>query len=72
MKAKQIWSFIGIVMIISFGLGVLIHFNTIMTALGIGRDTIETTQRVVTVRSVFTEIWLVLLSHFLLLWSTII
>jgi LytS/YehU family sensor histidine kinase len=27
-----------------------------MTALGIGRDTIETTQRVVTVKSVFTEI----------------
>ena len=56
MKTKQIWNFIGIVMIISFGLGVLIHFNTIITALGIGRDTIETTQRVVTVKSVYTEI----------------
>ena len=56
MKTKQIWNFIGIVMIISFGLGVLIHFNTIMTAIGIGRGTIETTQRVVTVKSVFTEI----------------
>lgn len=56
MKAKQIWNFIGIVMIISFGLGVLIHFNLIITALGIGREIIETTQRIVTVKSVFTEI----------------
>lgn len=56
MKTNQIWNFIGIVMIISLGLGFLIHFNTIITASGIGRDTIETTQRVVTVKSVFTEI----------------
>jgi LytS/YehU family sensor histidine kinase len=43
-------------MLISFGLGFLIHFNTVITAMGINRDTIETTQRVVTVKSVFTEI----------------
>jgi hypothetical protein len=56
MKTNRIWNFIGIIMIISFGLGFLIHFSTIITALGIGRDTIETTQRVVTVKSVFIEI----------------
>ena len=56
MKTKQIWNFIGIVMIISFGLGVLIHFNTIMTALAIGGDAIETTQSDVTVKSALTEI----------------
>jgi sensor histidine kinase YesM len=56
MKNKQIWNFIGIVLIISFVLGILIHFNTIITVFGIGRETIETTQRVSTVTSTLTEI----------------
>jgi LytS/YehU family sensor histidine kinase len=43
-------------MIISFGLGLLIHFNTVITALGLG-DTAVITQRVVTVKSVSTEIF---------------
>ena len=56
MKTKQIWSFIGIVLLISFVLAIFIHFNTLITVLGIGRSTAETTPRVLTVGSTLTEI----------------
>jgi sensor histidine kinase YesM len=56
MKTKQIWSFIGIVLLISFVLAIFIHFNTLITVLGIGRSTTETIPRVSTVGSTLTEI----------------
>lgn len=56
MKTKQIWSFIVIVLLISLVLAIFIHFNTLITVLGIGRSTTETIPRVLTVGSTLTEI----------------
>jgi hypothetical protein len=56
MKPNQIWSFLLIVLGISFVLGILIHFNTIITVTGLGGNTVGTVQRVDTIGSVLTEI----------------
>jgi sensor histidine kinase YesM len=55
MKTKQILSFIGIILLISFVLAIFIHFNTLITVLGIGRGTTATASRVLTLGSTLTE-----------------
>lgn len=45
MNAKQIFNFIGVVLIVSFVLGILIHFNTIISCFGVpGENTVTSEQ----------------------------
>lgn len=46
MKTRQIWNYAGIVLTISFGLGILIHFNTIIFNFGLVPGTEESTSSI--------------------------
>jgi sensor histidine kinase YesM len=56
MKTNQIWNFIGIAIVLSFVLGILIHFNTILTALGLIQETPEDIRQSIGAASTIAEV----------------
>jgi len=56
MKTNQIWSFIGTSLVISFVLGILIHFNTLMLTLGLFEDNPMGARKAVSIVSAFSEV----------------
>jgi sensor histidine kinase YesM len=56
MKTNQFWNFIGIAIVISFVLGILIHFSTILTTFGFIQETPEDTRQSIGVTATFAEV----------------
>jgi sensor histidine kinase YesM len=56
MKTKQLWRFIGIILILSLIVGIMIHFNTIITALGLTSEEGEIAEKARGLSSAFSEV----------------
>jgi sensor histidine kinase YesM len=56
MKTNQLWNFIGIAIVLSFVLGILIHFSTILTAFGLIQETPEDTRQSIGAAATFAEV----------------